>query len=98
MARIIFNSEMQEEYLLHLVRNGEDGAIYRSLVLRTDNQKLKVKDAWTWVHNNFNLRFGTEFSKDVQRKKFSYLQTKNRSKAVTEKEEKNYKKKLPKHL
>ena len=95
IARANFNSEMKE-YLLHLVRNGEDGAIYRCLVLRADNQKLKVRDAWTWVHNNYNLRFGTQFSKDVLRKQFSYLRTKNRSKVVTEKEEKN--KKLTKHL
>ena len=33
------------------------GNIYRCLVLRSDNQKLKVRDAWTWVHGNFNLRF-----------------------------------------
>ena len=90
MARVIFNSEM-EEYLLHLVTNGEDGAIYRCLVLKTDNQKLKVRDAWTWVQNHFNLRFGTESTKDALRKKFSYLRTKNRTKAVLEKEEKNKK-------
>ena len=61
-------------------------------MLRTDNQKLKVRDAWTWVQNNFNLRFGTESTKDALRKKFSYLRTKNRTKAVLEKEEKNKKK------
>ena len=38
-----------EEYLLEIIRTGENGNIYRCLVLKTDNQKLKVRDAWTWV-------------------------------------------------
>ena len=90
MARAQFTSQM-EEHLLHLVRNGEDGNIYRCLVLRSDNQKLKVRDAWTWVHNSFNRRFGTQIPRDILRKKFSYLRTKNRSKAVSEKEKENKK-------
>ena len=90
MARVIFNSEM-EQYLLNLVRNGEDGNIYRCLVLRSDNQKLKVRDAWTWVHDNFNRRFGTQIPRDILRKKFYYLRTKDRSKAVSEKEKENKK-------
>ena len=90
MARVHFNSEM-EQYLLNLVRNGEDGNIYRCLVLRSDNQKLKVRDAWTWVHDNFNRRFGTQIPRDILRKKFYYLRTKDRSKAVSEKEKENKK-------
>ena len=90
MARVHFNSEM-EQYLLNLVRNGEDGNIYRCLVLRSDNQKLKVRDAWTWVHDNFNRRFGTQIPRDILRKKFYYLRTKDRSKAVAEKEKENKK-------
>ena len=53
-----------EEYLLEIIRTGENGNIYRCLVLKTDNQKLKVRDAWTWVHDTFNLRFGTQFNKE----------------------------------
>ena len=82
MARVIFNSEM-EQYLLNLVRNGEDGNIYRCLVLRSDNQKLKVRDAWTWVHNSFNRRFGTQIPKDILRKKFSYLRRRVRLFEIT---------------
>ena len=51
MARFVFNTEM-EEHLMHIIRNGEDGNIYRCLVLRSDNQKLKVRYAWNWVHGN----------------------------------------------
>ena len=75
-----------EEYLLEIIRTGENGNIYRCLVLKTDNQKLKVRDAWTWVHNTFNLRFGTQFNKEFLRKKYSYLRAKTRSKAVSNKE------------
>ena len=67
-----FNKQM-EEYLLEIIRTGENGNIYRCLVLKTDNQKLKVRDAWTWIHDTFNLRFGTQFNKEFLRKKYSYL-------------------------
>ena len=46
MARNSFNKQM-EQYLLDIIRTGEDGNIYRCLVLKTDNQKLKVRDAWS---------------------------------------------------
>ena len=72
MAPNSFNKQM-EEYLLEIIRTGENGNIYRCLVLKTDNQKLKVRDAWTWVHDTFNLRFGTQFNKEFLRKKYSYL-------------------------
>ena len=63
MARHNFTADM-EDYLQHIIRIGEDGNIYRCIVLKTDNQKLKVRDAWTWVTNNFNLRFGTQITKE----------------------------------
>ena len=88
MARNISSAEM-EKYLLHIIRNGEDGNIYRCLVLKSDNQKLKVRDAWTWVHNNFDLCFGTQFHKEFLRKKYSYLRAKTRPKAVSEREIQN---------
>ena len=78
-----------EDYLQHIIRIGEDGNIYRCIVLKTDNQKLKVRDAWTWVTNNFNLRFGTQITKEFLRKKYSYLRTKTRTKAVFEREQEN---------
>ena len=68
---------------MDIIRNGEDGNIYRCLVLKSDNQKLKVRDAWTWVHRNFNLRFGTQITKEFLRKKYSYLRAKARTKAVS---------------
>ena len=74
---------------MHIIRNGEDGNIYRCLVLKSDNQKLKVRDAWTWVHGNLNLRFGTQFTKEFLRKKYSYLRAKARTKAVSEREVQN---------
>ena len=43
MARISFNKQM-EEYLFDIIRTGEDGNIYRCLVLKSDNQKLKVRE------------------------------------------------------
>ena len=75
MARAQFTSQM-EEHLLHLVRNGEDGNIYRCLVLRTDTQKLKLRDAWTWVHHNFNLRLGTQIPREILREKILLSQDK----------------------
>ena len=66
MAR--FTAQM-EDYLFEIIRTGENGNIYRCLVLRADNQKIKVRDAWTWVHDNFNLRFGTQYDKEFLRKK-----------------------------
>ena len=86
MAKNIFTAEM-EDYLLRSIRNGEDGNIYRCLVLKSDNQKIKVRDAWTWVQNNFNLRFGTQLSKEILRKKFYYLRSKTRAKAVSDREQ-----------
>ena len=88
MTRFVFNTEM-EEHLMDIIRNGEDGNIYRCLVLKSDNQKLKVRDAWTWVHRNFNLRFGTQITKEFLRKKYSYLRAKARTKAVSEREVQN---------
>ena len=88
MAPNSFNKQM-EEYLLEIIRTGENGNIYRCLVLKTDNQKLKVRDAWTWVHDTFNFRFGTQFNKEFLRKKYSYLRAKTRSKAVSNKEVRN---------
>ena len=88
MAPNSFNKQM-EEYLLEIIRTGENGNIYRCLVLKTDNQKLKVRDAWTWVHDTFNLRFGTQFNKEFLMKKYSYLRAKTRSKAVSNKEVRN---------
>ena len=62
-----------EDYLL---RSGEDGNNY--LVLKSDNQILQVRNAWTWVQNNFNLRFGTQLTKEILRKKFYYLRAHNK--------------------
>ena len=47
-----------EDYLQHIINIGEDGNIYRCIVLKTDNQKLKVRDAWTWDIGKF---FNTDF-------------------------------------
>ena len=88
MARNTFTAQI-EDYLFEIIRTGENGNIYRCLVLRADNQKIKVRDAWTWVHDNFNLRFGTQYDKEFLRKKYSYLRAKNRSKAVSKKEIQN---------
>ena len=51
-----------------------------------------MKDAWTWVHNNINLRFGTQFYKEILRKKFSYLRKQIDPKLSQKKKKQNKKK------
>ena len=41
MARNTFTAQM-EDYLFEIIRTGENGNIYRCLVLRADNQKIKM--------------------------------------------------------
>ena len=52
MPAKIFTSEM-EELLEQLILTGLKGRIYDIIVLRKANQKMKLRDAWTFVQNKY---------------------------------------------
>ena len=82
MPAKIFTPEM-EEFLEHLIRTGLKGRIYEVIVLRKANQKIKLRDAWTFVQNKFNQKFQSDITKPVLQKKYSNMVLRRRKKAVS---------------
>ena len=57
-----------EEFLEQLILTGLKGRIFDLIVLRKANQKMKLRDTWTFVQNKFNPKFQSEIAKQVIKK------------------------------